>query len=226
MTTVGAAGSSRASLITATALVVIYLPYVVKRAFVVGTPGEVEWLIWDYSIRCVSLFAIFVYHRVGSIKGGNRPASMLKTIPIFIFALCCLFLLYIYVFPVLAKNLPYLRLFQSPIILNRELLVFDLTIGMALVAISEELAFRKVAFSLLRERGFGDGSIVILSSMAFALVHLTSGVASLLHALLAGLVLGTVYHVTGRLSVCVMLHFLDDFFIYGSRAAEAIDKAG
>jgi len=38
--------------------------------------------------------------------------------------------------------------------------------------------------------------------------------------------LGTVFRMTGRLSVCIGLHYLEDFFIYGWRAAVALDQGG
>ena len=55
MTAVRSADPSRSAVIAATALVIIYLPYLIKRMVLVGTPGEIEWLAWDYSIRCISL---------------------------------------------------------------------------------------------------------------------------------------------------------------------------
>jgi hypothetical protein len=41
----------------------------------------------------------------------------------------------------------------------------------------------------------------------------------------AGPVPGAAFRVTGRLSVCVLLHHLDDFSIFGTRAVAAMDKA-
>ena len=215
-------GAPKVSPIAALALLAVYLPYAVKRAVLFGTPGELEWLAWDYSTRAVSLLGVFMYWRAGLLNEIRRRASIWTTILALVSGLFFLFVLDAQVFPRLAENLPYFQLFHPPIVGNRALLVFDLTIGLALVSISEELAFRLVAFSVLRRAGLGDKSVILLSALAFALVHLTSGVDAALNVFLVGLVLGTVFHVTGRLSICVVLHYFDHALGF----ARLLDEAG
>lgn len=221
MTTRRSPGPSIGSAAVAAALCVIYLPYVIKRAALTGTPDELYWLSWDYSIRIVSLIGIGACYRNGFITDDDRRTSVWKSVPIFLAALICLYLLYMYVRPVLVQALPYLRLFRPPLIQDTSLLVFDLTIGLALVAVSEELAFRRVAFSALRRLGFGEGGVLFLSAAGFALVHLTSGLGNALNTFLFGLLLGSVFRATGRLSLCIVLHYLDGLVVFGGAAALA-----
>ncbi len=208
MTAAPSSGMSGFAAMAVVALAAVYLPYAVKRAIVTGTPGEVYWLAWDYSIRIVSLVGIYACYRCGLIDAGGTRASMRKVVAAFILGLLFLYLLDAHVFPVLARSLPYLHLFRPPAIRNEVLLIFDLTIGLALVAVSEELAFRRVAFSALQRLGLGGKGVVLASAAIFALVHLTSGLDALLNVFLLGLMLGTVFWVTRRLSLCVILHYL------------------
>lgn len=53
-----------------------------------------------------------------------------------------------------------------------------------------------------------------ISSIAFSLIHLTSGVADVLNALLHGMLLGIAFWTTRRLSVCVGAHYLTDLYVF------------
>lgn len=64
--------------------------------------------------------------------------------------------------------------------------VVDLLFGLALVAYSEEIVFRRCARHVLRSR-FGDGLVMaIVSSVIFAAYHWTSGVSTIVTAGLFG----------------------------------------
>jgi uncharacterized protein len=217
---------SGSPLVAAIALLVIFAPYVIKDVFLVGTPGVVEWLVWDYSVRCISLLGIVLYCRSSPIGKPPRIASIGASLAFFVLASLSIFILDRYVDPELSRALPYLGLLKLPLIRDPDLLLFDLTIGIALVALSEELAFRQVVFAVLRRLSLNEESVIFLSALFFGLVHLTSSVANLLSAIFAGLLLGAVFSATGRLSICVVLHYLYDFLVFGRRAVAAYEQVG
>ncbi|MCC6468605.1 MAG: CPBP family intramembrane metalloprotease [Alphaproteobacteria bacterium] len=98
-------------------------------------------------------------------------------------------------------------------------LVWDyLFVGLWLVAICEELVFRRFLFALLERMGMGRFVVLLASSAIFGIIHITSGLNAAVSALLHGLILGTVFYVTRRLSLCIVLHYVDDFLIFGGNA--------
>jgi uncharacterized protein len=208
------------------ALVVIFGPYFIKHVFLVGTPGVVEWLVWDYSVRCISLLGIVLYCRNSPIGKPPRIASIGAGLAFFVLASLSIFLLSTYMGPELGRALPYLGLFQTPLIKDHDLLIFDLTIGIALVALSEDLAFRQVIFAVLRRLSLNEEGVIFLSALFFGFVHLTSSVANMRSAFFGGLLLGAVFSATGRLSICVILHYVGDFLFFGRRAVAAYEQVG
>ncbi len=55
----------------------------------------------------------------------------------------------------------------------------------------------------------------------FALIHLTSGLASLAGTFIYGIVFATVFYATGRLSLSIALHYIVDFVTFSLRASES-----
>lgn len=117
-----------------------------------------------------------------------------------------------------APYLRYLEWFQPPYIRNTALAIFDLTAGILLVAVSEELAFRRLLFALLQRLGLGVHAVVLISAVLFGLIHLTSGLADTLNAFLAGILLGYLYYATDRLGLCITVHYVDNLTVYWWRA--------
>jgi hypothetical protein len=62
----------------------------------------------------------------------------------------------------------------------------DLTFGLALVAVSEELVFRGAVPALMRRLGWGPLTVLLASSALFGAVHWSNGAASVLSAGLIG----------------------------------------
>ena len=62
---------------------------------------------------------------------------------------------------------------------------------------------------------------MLVSSAIFALIHLTSGLASLASTFIYGIVFAMVFYATGRLSLCIALHYIADFLVFSLRALES-----
>jgi len=140
---------------------------------------------------------------------------------VFVVALMIERLWQLYAGPLLEHHLSYFQYARTPLIQDRGLILFDLFVGIWLVAISEELIFRRLLFALLERLVVGKLAVLAVSSALFALVHLTTGLNDAVNALFHGVVFGTVFYATRRLSLCIVLHYMDDFLIFGRAAADS-----
>ncbi|MEX3012072.1 CPBP family intramembrane glutamic endopeptidase [Hoeflea sp. TYP-13] len=98
---------------------------------------------------------------------------------------------------------------------NDKLYLLDLTAGPFMVAFSEELVFRKMASSWLREAGYSTLQIVLISAWFFSIAHWGRGFGTMLSALLMGCLFMVVYLKIGRLWPPVAAHWIIDFQAFG-----------
>ncbi len=91
---------------------------------------------------------------------------------------------------------------------------FDITVGLILVAVSEEFVFRAVVFDSLSRRKFSTPAIVILSSIAFGLVHISSGIPHALVTMILGSVFMMVYIRKQSLWSLVLAHYVINLWAY------------
>jgi membrane protease YdiL (CAAX protease family) len=196
------------------AVAVAIAPFIVKRVILLGQHDYIFWLAADYSARMLSLVGVAMARQCGIFVSARPPAGVVFSVLIFIAVLIAQYILG-YLYPILHAHLYYFQLASFPPILNPHLRDFDLTFGLLLTALSEEYVFRALLFAVFERWHMKPLAIIILSSVAFALIHVTSGVADAINALLYGLLWGAAYWVTGRLSVCVAAHYLADLIIFG-----------
>jgi membrane protease YdiL (CAAX protease family) len=88
---------------------------------------------------------------------------------------------------------------------------FDLIVGLALVALSEELVFR---YQFVRSFPNRVAAQYLLSTFAFALIHVPQGVTGVVVAGLAGLLLMGLYRATGALAAPIVAHYLIDLILF------------
>lgn len=103
-------------------------------------------------------------------------------------------------------------LFKWQVIENQVLNIFDLTVGLAMVAISEEIVSRRLALAVL------PGPIwfrVIASSSLFGLAHWGEGYGQIVETGIIGLALAVAYVWTGSLGLVVAAHYAIDFMSFG-----------
>ncbi len=89
-----------------------------------------------------------------------------------------------------------------------------------LPALCEEFAFRGIVMGIL-SRG-GEGFAIISSALFFALIHQSFG--AVVFAFGAGLVLGEIRRISGRLLPCILVHFLNNIFALALNLAEGVMK--
>lgn len=91
---------------------------------------------------------------------------------------------------------------------------FDMTFGLTLGAITEELTYRGIFAAILFRRGAKTWLVVLLSSLIFALLHWPSGIAAIITAFLFGLLLMAVYLKTRSIWPGVILHTIYNIAVF------------
>jgi uncharacterized protein len=88
--------------------------------------------------------------------------------------------------------------------------VLDIVLGIALVAYSEEVVFRRCARSLF-QKYFSDGlTLVLVTSVLFGSYHWWTGVGNITEAMLIGILLMLFYQRSMALWPVVLAHYLTD----------------
>jgi len=105
-------------------------------------------------------------------------------------------------------------LFQFHSLQNPTLYWLDLTIGLILVALSEELICRKFAYSWLKSAGRPGWKIVLISSVLFALSHWSKGIGNISTAILFGLLAMIVYLKMKRIWPLILAHWIVNFIAF------------
>lgn len=192
------------------AIALAFLPYAVKRMALLGTPPYLDWMLWDYGARVVMLAGVALAYRARLVSPTGPRASWTKTIGLFVLALIAERMLSAWLAPVLMAELGHLRFSAHPTPSERGLYFFDLLVGIWLVAISEELVFRRLLFALLGRIALGPITIVPVSAIVFGLMHFPMGADVAVHATLFGLIVGTLFAATRRLWPCIAAHYIED----------------
>jgi membrane protease YdiL (CAAX protease family) len=115
--------------------------------------------------------------------------------------------------PAIGGLLPATRLFRFPSIADPALRWFDLSIGIALTAIVEELVFRKLFLSLLVPH-WRLGSVLIVSSTLFGLIHWSGGIGLVVSAGLTGAVFALAAIRMKSFVAVMAAHYLVDLALF------------
>lgn len=170
----------------------------------------------DYATRVLVMTACFVW------PIGRAIAQ--ETLPIWRIDLA---IVAVVVLPIIGRllhnyvDVPFVELtgltglFQFGKIENSGLYWVDLSLGLLLVALSEELIFRKIALSWLRSSGKSTLQIILISACFFALIHWGNGPGGVLYTFGLGLFYMAFYLKIGRLWPLVVTHWIENFIAFG-----------
>ena len=106
--------------------------------------------------------------------------------------------------------------FGYPLLPMGPMFMFDMTVGLLLVALSEEVVYRKLFVDLWREKGWRTWSIYLSSSFAFGLLHVNQGNMRLPETFLWGLFMMWIYRRTNSLPFIVLLHWIANVLMFGT----------
>lgn len=163
--------------------------------------------IFDYLFRIIVVVLVFA-----AGVSLPRPKRVVRSIVFSMLAIC----LMVTVFEILSSTEFYYTQFVDlfPLINNKELHIVDLSLGLILVAISEELVFRDLFSRAYLTMARSEVGLSLASSLAFGLLHVPQGLAPALIATVAGLVLMALFRVTSSLWPGIVVHFAIDFIVF------------
>jgi membrane protease YdiL (CAAX protease family) len=168
-----------------------------------------QWLGADYASKAAmlvvacSLPAFRAY-----IRASLRPKrGWAETWILALLALAAILLSEYWVREPLDQALPGTRLYVFPDIDSRPLYWFDMTFGLLLTALAEEIVNRGVARRIIESFAGGAVAVALLSSLVFALGHWSAGVGTVTSAFVSGIVLMALFLRTGSLVPGIAVHY-------------------
>jgi membrane protease YdiL (CAAX protease family) len=100
----------------------------------------------------------------------------------------------------------------------------DLTLGLVAVGVFEELVFRGYMYAFLRRYTQSRLAIVLVSSVAFGLIHWSAGLHVVLVASAIGAMLMVAYMITKSLPAIMLAHAAVDFIDFAGVIPKALFK--
>lgn len=91
---------------------------------------------------------------------------------------------------------------------------FDLIVGLALVAVSEEVVFRYLYHDYWKTRALPVWWLYVVPSIAFGLLHLPRGVILAVSTAVFGALMMFLYRRTGSLWPPIVIHYVINFLIF------------
>ena len=176
-----------------------------------------EWLSVDYTVR-IAAIAVILYvikknlstpQEFGLVKIGLKQgliwSVLLSVVGVAIDQWGAGFL----------KNLsPIFRPATFPTITNPYVKIFDLTAGIALVSVTEELIFRGYFYTVLKDVMKNPGVMIAVSSILFGLSHWSGGLNIIITATLWAVLPMYVMRRTGSVVPALVAHFVTDFVAF------------
>lgn len=95
------------------------------------------------------------------------------------------------------------------------LMIFDYTLGLILVALSEEFVFRRGFLEKSQESDWSVAKLYVLSSLIFGFIHIPQGLASFTTAIIWGGILMYFYLKTRTVLFTVLMHLAVNMWYFG-----------
>ena len=191
--------------------------FALNDLFFLYVKSYVGWLAVDYASRILAILIVSYLIKTKRCSFGDFGFTKIGIKP-FIFWAVILSAVGIFIdqagWKFFENILPKTQAFAFPKITNHIVKIFDQTVGIALVSLTEEPIFRGFYFSVLKRYTGNPFTIVAVSSIAFGLIHWSSGLhAVITTALWAILPMVSVLR-TRSVLPAVVAHYLTDFVYF------------
>lgn len=198
-------------------LSLLFAPFYLNDFVFMATETAPGWLTADYGSKVLALLILLTVPALRRAAADTirlkRPAAEAMVLA----TLCTGLIIGVDYFfrSVVDIEVESLVLFRYPALEPDVLYWIDITFGLALTAVSEEMVCRGV-FAVLMARFLpGAVSMVAVSAVLFALIHWSHGITSMVVALIAGVALMALFLRTGSVLPGIAAHYavnLADFF--------------
>lgn len=114
----------------------------------------------------------------------------------------------------LASVLPDTRLGGFPRITNPLVNQFDLTVGLALVGVVEEVIFRGLYFTVFKRYFSSVFRVFVASAVVFGIIHWSLGVSAIIHTASIGAIFMVSMWKTGSVLPTIIAHFFVNYVAF------------
>jgi membrane protease YdiL (CAAX protease family) len=181
------------------------------------------WLVIDYGSRllAVGIVLTLLWRKIASREDFGLTGLPFRSALSWLLLLTATGLLIDQVgFRFLEQLLPHTQLASMPKIENSNVKLFDLTCGVALVAMSEEAVFRGYLFSALHDR-LSPRALVALSAVLFGMIHWSQGLHAIVSTALWGILPMMAMVRTGSILPAMAAHYITDLVSLGGFVPES-----
>ena len=170
----------------------------------------------DYLSRVLGIGLLFAIPTLRglALAGEGRAPTLWLAPPLIGLAVGVSLLTDGYLFGALHDLAPGWALFAYPDPGPRWLYLFDLTGGLVLVAVSEELLCRRVAVRVLERFGLPPVAVLLVSTTLFAAMHWSGGLGALGETFVLGAVLAGIYMWQRSLILVIVIHYLINLIVF------------
>jgi len=204
-------------------LIVLSSIFLLNDFFFMSAKSYVSWLAIDYGSRLLAVgIVVYLIRKKAALpaafglaripfRAGVKWMLLLTVTGIFIDQVVWHFFEHL---------LPDTQLASMPRIKDPIVNIFDLTIGIMLVAVSEEIVFRGYCFTALRDR-MGPRLLMPISAVLFGLIHWSAGQHAVITTALWGVMPMVAMIRTGSVVPAMAAHYLTDLVSFGGFIPES-----
>jgi membrane protease YdiL (CAAX protease family) len=173
------------------------------------------WLVIDYVfVKAFPLGSIYYLVRSQKLSYADLGVKTIRAGPLAAWTAVMTFLGIVvdqFGSRLLASILPDTRIGEIPSIANPVVNQTDLCLGLALVAVVEEVVFRGLYFTILGRHVADTGRVFAVSSLVFGLIHWSLGIGAIIHTAIVGAIFMVSVWKTGSVFPIIIAHFLVNY---------------
>lgn len=196
-------------------LLSLTLPFLLNDLFNIFIKNYVYWLLLDFIfVKIIPFFVIFYFCKNKTISLSDLGIKKIKTSK-FLFLTILLSLIGILIDQIgwrfFKQILPKTQLGGIPEIDNPIIKIIDLSIGLVCVAIIEEVIFRGLYFTILKNYIKNPCIVIFISAFVFGLIHWSLGLHAIVNCSIWAILPLIVMWKTGSVLPAIIAHFLTNF---------------
>lgn len=206
-----------------TILFLAALPFYLNDFSNIIVKHELLWLCLDYSLKIIPLAILFYLIKKEMITPKDLGLISLPPQKLISWTLGITALglsLDEPGFALWSKLLPSFKLGSIPIGPESQFYVLDMTVGLMLVAIAEEVIFRGLAFSALKEKNYPVYKIFLISGLTFGLIHWSQGPVAIAATAVTGSALMFCMWRTGSIYPTIIAHYVINYLSFSGKACD------
>ena len=174
-----------------------------------------QWLGADYGFKVAALALVILLTPLRR-AAADQNLTVTRTEAILLVLVASAFIISVFdvIYPLIDESIPDTALQEMPEIRSASVFWLDITAGLALTAIAEELVFRRLFYNVLRPFFTSSVPFVLASAVVFGLIHWSGGVANVVSAAIAGVALMALMLRTGSVVPAIVAHYLVNFVLF------------